>query len=109
MTQARRAGARIFVFDYRLGMEMAVRANGGRYASLNAGQPTGLNPLWTETDARGTAWLSDWLATLLYRADKPLTPCADQPHPGSRAPERPGLQSGPAELAGFRIAFCVHR
>ena len=74
MTQARRAGARIFVFDYRLGMEMAVRANGGRYASLNAGQPTGLNPLWTETDARGTAWLSDWLTTLLYRADKPLTP-----------------------------------
>ncbi|HBB83779.1 MAG TPA: hypothetical protein DC031_11015, partial [Sulfitobacter sp.] len=58
----------------RLGMEMAVRANGGRYASLNAGQPTGLNPLWTETDARGTAWLSDWLTTLLYRADKPLTP-----------------------------------
>ncbi|MEQ9213973.1 MAG: type IV secretion system DNA-binding domain-containing protein, partial [Marinovum algicola] len=74
MTQARRAGARIFVFDYRLGMEMAVRANGGRYASLKAGQPTGLNPLWTETDSRGTAWLSDWLATLLYRADKPLTP-----------------------------------
>jgi type IV secretion system protein VirB4 len=74
MTQARRAGARIFVFDYRSGMEMAVRANGGRYASLKAGQPTGLNPLWTETDARGTAWLSDWLATLLYRADKPLTP-----------------------------------
>jgi len=74
MTQARRAGARIFVFDYRLGMEMAVRANGGRYASLKAGQPTGLNPLWTETDARGTAWLSDWLATLLHRADKPLTP-----------------------------------
>ncbi|KZY33164.1 type IV secretion system protein B4 [Roseovarius sp. HI0049] len=74
MTQARRAGARIFVFDYRLGMEMAVRANGGRYASLKAGQPTGLNPLWTETDTRGTAWLSDWLATLLHRADKPLTP-----------------------------------
>ncbi len=39
MTQARRVGARIFVFDYRLGMEMAVRANGGRYASVKAGQP----------------------------------------------------------------------
>lgn len=74
MTQARRAGARIFVFDYRLGMEMAVRANGGSYAALKAGQATGLNPLWTEVDDRGTAWLSDWLATLLYRADKPLTP-----------------------------------
>ncbi len=74
MTQARRAGARIFVFDYRLGMEMAVRANGGSYAALKAGHATGLNPLWTEVDDRGTAWLSDWLATLLYRADKPLTP-----------------------------------
>ena len=74
MTQARRAGARIFVFDYRLGMEMAVHANGGSYAALKAGQATGLNPLWTEVDDRGTAWLSDWLATLLYRADKPLTP-----------------------------------
>ncbi|MDA8747039.1 type IV secretion system protein B4 [Litoreibacter sp.] len=74
MTQARRAGARIFVFDYRLGMEMAVRANGGSYAALKAGQASGLNPLWTEVDDRGTAWLSDWLATLLYRADKPLTP-----------------------------------
>ena len=74
MTQGRRVGARIFVFDYRQGMEMAVRANGGRYASVEAGQATGLNPLWTEIDARGTAWLSDWLATLLYRSDKPLTP-----------------------------------
>ena len=74
MTQARRVGARIFVFDYRLGMEMAVRANGGRYASVKAGQATGLNPLWTEVDPRGTAWLSDWLGSLLHRADKPLTP-----------------------------------
>ncbi|SEJ82214.1 Type IV secretion system protein virB4 [Marinovum algicola] len=74
MTQARRVGARIFVFDYRLGMEMAVRANGGQYASVKAGQATGLNPLWTEVDPRGTAWLSDWLGSLLHRADKPLTP-----------------------------------
>lgn len=74
MTQARRVGARVFVFDYRLGMEMAVRANGGRYASIKAGQATGLNPLWTEVDPQGTAWLSDWLGSLLHRPDKPLTP-----------------------------------
>ena len=74
MTQARRVGARIFVFDYRLGMEMAVRANGGRYSSVKAGQATGLNPLWTEIDLSGTAWLSDWLGSLLYRPDNPLTP-----------------------------------
>lgn len=74
MTQARRAGARLFVFDYRLGMEMAVRANGGRYSSIKAGDATGLNPLWTEIDERGQAWLSDWLASLIHRSDKPLTP-----------------------------------
>jgi len=74
MTQARRAGARLFVFDYRLGMEMAVRANGGRYAAVKAGEATGLNPLWTEIDERGQAWLADWLASLIHRTDKPLTP-----------------------------------
>ncbi len=74
MTQARRCGARLFVFDYRLGMEMAVRANGGRYSSIKAGETTGLNPLRTEIDPRGQAWLSDWLATLLHRPDKPLSP-----------------------------------
>ncbi|WP_308917187.1 type IV secretion system DNA-binding domain-containing protein [Jannaschia sp. LMIT008] len=74
MTQARRAGARVFVFDYRLALEMAVRANGGRYAAIEAGSATGLNPLQTETDERGQAWLSDWLAALIHRADKPLTP-----------------------------------
>lgn len=74
MTQARRCGARLFVFDYRLGMEMAVRANGGRYGTIKAGEATGLNPLRTEVDARGQTWLADWLATLLTREDKPLSP-----------------------------------
>lgn len=74
LTQARRIGARIFVFDYRQGMEMAVRANGGSFSSVKAGQPTGLNPLRTEIDVRGQAWLSDWIAALIHRPDKPLTP-----------------------------------
>ena len=74
MTMARRAGARLFVFDYRAGMEMAVRALGGSYSTIRAGRPTGLNPLQTEIDARGQAWLADWLASLLERRDRPLTP-----------------------------------
>lgn len=74
MTMARRAGARLFVFDYRAGMEMAVRALGGSYSTVQAGRPTGLNPLQTEIDARGQAWLADWLASLLERRDRPLTP-----------------------------------
>ena len=65
--QAQRVGARLFVFDKDRGLEMAVRAMGGRYNEIRAGLPTGLNPLQTETDDRGRAWLSDWLATLLSR------------------------------------------
>lgn len=73
-TLARRAGARVFVFDYRLGMEMAVRANGGTYSSIKAGEPTGLNPLWTETDVEGQAWMNEWLMSLFSRDDKSYTP-----------------------------------
>ncbi len=72
--QARRAGARIVAFDYRQGLEMAVRALGGSYAAVKPGRPTGLNPLWLETDERGQAWLADWLAALLSREGRPLSP-----------------------------------
>lgn len=65
--QSQRVGTRLFFFDKDRGLEMAVRALGGRYNEIRAGVPTGLNPLATETDERGRAWLSDWLATLLSR------------------------------------------
>lgn len=65
--QAQRVGARLFFFDKDRGLEMAVRALGGRYKEIRAGVPTGLNPLTTEIDERGRAWLSDWLSTLLTR------------------------------------------
>ena len=71
--QARRAGARVIAFDKDHGMEMALRAMGGRYATIRAGHPTGLMPLLTETDARGRGWLVDWLSNLLERVS-PLTP-----------------------------------
>lgn len=65
--QAQRVGARLFFFDKDRGLEMAVRALGGDYNTILAGIATGLSPLKTETDERGRAWLSDWLATLLSR------------------------------------------
>ena len=73
LAQARRAGARIVVIDKDQGLEMAVRALGGRYGSVRIGQPTGLRPFSTETDARGAAWLVDWLTDLLTR-HRPLEP-----------------------------------
>lgn len=65
--QALRTCERLFFFDKNLGLEMGIRALGGRYHRIKAGEPTGLNPLATETDERGRAWLSDWLAAMLSR------------------------------------------
>ena len=84
-TQARRAGARVIAFDKDHGMEMALRAMGGHYATIRAGHPTGLMPLATETDKRGRAWLSDWLSSLLERVS-PLVP--DQTRALARASEQ---------------------
>lgn len=72
--QAQRVGARVFVFDYRRGMEMAVRALGGRYSELRAGERTGLNPLWVETDPAGQEWLSEWLIHLMESGRDQLLP-----------------------------------
>ncbi|MGP9790891.1 VirB4 family type IV secretion/conjugal transfer ATPase [Roseinatronobacter sp. NSM] len=74
MAQARRTGARIFAFDYRYGLEMGLRALGGSYQSIKAGEATGLNPLWVETDAAGREWLTDALISLLESRGAQLTP-----------------------------------
>ncbi|MGL4280603.1 MAG: VirB4 family type IV secretion system protein, partial [Albidovulum sp.] len=67
MAQARRADARVIVFDKDQGLEMAVRALGGSYSEIRIGEGTGFNPFMTETDARGAAWLTDWLTDILAR------------------------------------------
>lgn len=67
MAQARRVGARVIVFDKDTGLEMAVRALGGSYTAVKIGRATGFNPLFTETDDRGEAWLTDWLTDILAR------------------------------------------
>lgn len=65
MAQLERLDARVIVFDYRYGLEMAVRALHGRYATVASGQPTGLNPLWIETDPEGVDWLADFILRIL--------------------------------------------
>lgn len=72
MTQARRTGCRIIVFDKDRGLEMPVRAMGGAYSAVRLGEATGFNPFAGETDDRGCAWLTDWLTALLSR-EGPLT------------------------------------
>ena len=73
MTQVRRTGARIFLFDYRQGLEMVTRAMSGAYSVVESGRPTGLNPLWVETDEEGIDWLTDWFTRILS-PDTELSP-----------------------------------
>ncbi|NEY92022.1 VirB4 family type IV secretion/conjugal transfer ATPase [Tabrizicola oligotrophica] len=74
VAQAQRARIRTILFDKEAGLKMAVTALGGRYAEIKAGQPTGLNPLATETGERGEAWLLDWFSALLDASGARLTP-----------------------------------
>jgi type IV secretion system protein VirB4 len=76
--QARRVNTRVFAFDYRRGLEWQIRALGGSYTTISPDSPTGLNPLYAETDPTGQAWLSDWLAALLRREDRPYAPIQTQ-------------------------------
>lgn len=76
--QALRHGGRLIALDKDRAMEMPIRAMGGVYAAVKVGEPTGLNPLRTETGARGEAWLLKWLSTLLETTGKPLTPAQSQ-------------------------------
>lgn len=78
MTQAQRVGARIFAFDYLRGLEVQIEALGGSYTTISPHKPTGLNPLYAETDLAGQAWLSEWLTSLLNRTDRPLSPVQTQ-------------------------------
>lgn len=72
--QVQRVNARVFAFDYRRGLEVQIEALGGKYSTISPDIATGLNPLYSQTDAVGQMWLTDWLTALLDRRDKPFSP-----------------------------------
>lgn len=63
--QAQKFAPRTILFDKDRGAELFVRAIGGRYDRIVAGQPTGFNPLAMPDTAVNRAFLRDWLAVLL--------------------------------------------
>lgn len=74
ISQAQRLDVRTILFDKDNGFEMAVRAMGGRYAAVRMGEDTGFNPMRAEADARGAAWLTDWLTALCDHDGERLNP-----------------------------------
>jgi type IV secretion system protein VirB4 len=63
--QAQKFSPRLVLFDKDRGAEVFVRAIGGAYSRIAAGQPTGFNPLALPDSAANRSFLRDWLGVLL--------------------------------------------
>lgn len=67
-----RQGVTQVVFDKDRGLEILVRALGGRYLPLRNGEPTGFNPLQLPETPANMEFLKSWLR-VLARGPMPLT------------------------------------
>ncbi|HEY0747367.1 MAG TPA: VirB4 family type IV secretion/conjugal transfer ATPase [Steroidobacteraceae bacterium] len=68
-----KTGATQVLFDKDRGLEILVRALGGRYLPLKNGVPTGMNPLQLEPTPGNVEFLKVWLRRLVARTDKPFS------------------------------------
>ena len=63
--QAQKFSPRTILFDKDRGAELFIRGIGGRYDRIQAGEPTGFNPLALPDSALNRAFLRDWFAVML--------------------------------------------
>jgi type IV secretion system protein VirB4 len=74
LTRKWRPAPRLVLFDLDRGCEIALRAMGGTYFALEAGKPTGCNPLqWEPTPGRIQFW-ERLVRTLIASVAMPLMP-----------------------------------
>ena len=64
LAQARKFRPRIIFFDKDRGAELFIRAIGGQYDRLRAGEASGLNPLQLPDNPANRQFLSEWLELL---------------------------------------------
>ncbi|MBK7615607.1 MAG: VirB4 family type IV secretion/conjugal transfer ATPase [Burkholderiales bacterium] len=78
LTRKWQPAPRLVLFDLDRGCEIAVRALGGRYLALEAGKPTGINPLQRQpTPARLQFW-EQLVRTCLATPAMPLLPADER-------------------------------
>ena len=61
------------LFDKDRGLEILVRAQGGRYLPLRTGTPTGMNPLQLHPTPANVEFLKTWLRRLVERKNHPFS------------------------------------
>ena len=72
--QAQKARPRTIIFDKDRGSEIFIRAIGGHYATLRAGEPSGFNPLQLPDSAVNRGFLRDLLSRLIAGEGPTLPP-----------------------------------
>lgn len=74
MTQAEKFNPTVVAFDKDRGLEILIRAIGGKYFPLAIGEPTGWNPFQLEPTPRNMEFLRAFLVQLSRGAPKPGEP-----------------------------------
>ena len=69
LAQSQKFNPTVVAFDLDRGMEVAIRAMGGRYLSLKNGVPSGFNPFQLEPDAGNLMFLRTLLRKMATTAD----------------------------------------
>ena len=69
---------RLVLFDLDRGSEIAMRALGGRYFTLEAGKPTGCNPLQREANPARVQFWEQLVRTCLHSTTMPLLPADER-------------------------------
>lgn len=73
LAQAQKFQPRIVAFDKDRGLEVAVRAMGGRYFPLRLGEPTDWNPFQLEATSGNTLFLKELVRSLVTAGGQPVT------------------------------------
>ena len=73
LAQAQKFGPSVVVFDKDRGLEIAVRALGGRYYPLKLGQPTGFNPLALDPTQPNLLFVKELVKRLFTSSGEPVS------------------------------------
>lgn len=73
LAQAQKFNPTIVAFDKDRGMEIAIRAMGGRYLPLKNGEPSGFNPFQMEPTPANLMFLKELVGTLVTAGGERLT------------------------------------
>jgi len=72
-SQCQKYNCRMFIFDKDRGLDIFVRAMGGKYTIIDPGEKCHFNPLQLPDTMENRNFLADWLKTLVTIHDEPFT------------------------------------